>query len=29
MAGDVERSHEEAARCRGCGQRTACDRRLA
>jgi CRISPR-associated exonuclease Cas4 len=28
-ADDVERSHEEAARCRGCGQRTACDRRLA
>jgi CRISPR-associated exonuclease Cas4 len=28
-AGDVDRSHEEAGRCRGCGQRTACDRRLA
>lgn len=28
-AGDVARSHQEAGRCRGCGQRTACDRRLA
>lgn len=29
QAGDIDRSHEDAARCRGCGQRTACDRRLA
>ncbi len=28
QAGDVDRSHREAGRCRGCGQRTACDRRL-
>ena len=26
---EVDRSHQEAGRCRGCGQRTACDRRLA
>jgi CRISPR-associated exonuclease Cas4 len=28
-AGDVDRNHQEAGRCRACGQRTACDRRLA
>jgi CRISPR-associated exonuclease Cas4 len=29
QANDVDRSHQEAGRCRGCGYRAACDRRLA
>lgn len=28
-AGDVDRNHDEAGRCRGCGQREHCDHRLA
>jgi len=28
-ARDVDRSHEEAARCRGCGYRHRCEQRLA
>ncbi|NLF12439.1 MAG: CRISPR-associated protein Cas4 [Anaerolineaceae bacterium] len=28
-AGDVEPNHHEPGRCRGCGQRTVCGRRLA
>jgi hypothetical protein len=26
---DVERSHDEPARCRGCGHRQQCEQRLA
>jgi CRISPR-associated exonuclease Cas4 len=29
QAQEVDRSHDEAARCRGCGFRYACDRRLS